>query len=444
MNKNILKSIRDNLPDPIKILFSNIFRNKLVKNKTFLSTYNSLLKKDEKSESEIKEYQFNSLKKILCHAYENVPYYQKLFKDINFDPYKFSEFEEIKSIPYLTRDLIKENFNELISSIPDKNGYYTARTGGSTGEPLKIMLDYNSIFSENAFVYINRKNLGYNFKDKVAAFRGIEFGSRMWKYNPMHNELVFSPFKLSQKTLGQYLNKMNSYHPVYLNGYLSSIYYFAKLMDQNKFELKYHLKGIFLISENIDPEKRSFVENFFNTKSMTFYGHSERVVFAEERGPSQYVFNPYYGYTELLRIDEENYEICGTGFLNNTMPLIRYKTQDICKTSDGYVNIIGGRNTNEYLTGISGEIFSHAAINFHSDIFKNVIQYQFIQKEKGKTDLQLLVNDKFMKSEIETMKNEIDKKTKGVLEIRIKVVDRLILSERGKFKLIINNVGNNI
>jgi phenylacetate-CoA ligase len=443
MNKQFLKNIRDNMPESLKYLTSTIFRDKLVWNKEFCKYYDLLVSRESLDAEKAGKYQMDQLKEILMHSYQNVPYYRKLFDKISFDPSRFSAFEQMESIPFLTKAIIKENFDKLTSRNIIKNGSYLATTGGSTGEPLKVLLDYDSIFKENAFIYYFRKRLGYNFDDKLATFRGIEFGKKLWKLNPMYNELVFSPFKLSRNTLKEYVVRINKYKPQYLNGYLSSLYMFAKLLDEYKVKLNIKLKGIFLISEDIDDVKRSFIEQFFSVKSLTFYGHSERCVIAEEIFPKQYSFDSFYGYTELIKNENDRLIIVGTGFLNYTMPLIRYMTDDICTTDNGYYFISGKWKGTDGLYGYNNEYFGHAAFNFHTELFVNVSNYQLVQKEKGKADLLLVVNKNFKISDVDFMKEEIDRKTKGVIEFNIKVVDHLILTQSGKLKMfILENVND--
>jgi len=440
MNKHFLKKIRDNMPESLKYITASLFRNKLIKNKDYTAFTKLLENRDFLNEVEVKEYQFNELKKILIYANDNVPYYSKLFKQVGFYPQTMKSIVEMNVIPLLTKEIIRENFDELISTEKVPGGHYVATTGGSSGEPLKVLLDYHSVFKENAFVNHFRGKLGYNNSDKIATFRGVEFGNKLWQFNPMQNELIFSPFKLSERTLTKYIDKINKFKPSYLNGYLSSIHFLSKLMSENGIDFKYPIKGIFLISENIDIKQRDFVEKIFNVPTITFYGHSERCIIAEELSSNEYEFNPFYGYTELISLGNDKFEISGTGFLNKTMPLIRYKTDDVCMKGKNFYKIDGSRKSNLGLYGHNGEFFSQAAFNFHSEVFNNVVNYQFVQNHKGKVDLLLVVNKFFSSDEIVSIKKEIDKKTKDVILFDIKVVDHLILTKRGKFKMFINNL----
>jgi phenylacetate-CoA ligase len=440
MNKYFLKGIRDNIPESLKYLIAPIFRNKLIKHKEYCRFRKLLFERELLSEEAIKAYQFDELKKILIYADCNVLYYTELFDQIGFRPKEMKFIEEINVIPYLTKEIIRENYEKLISTKKISKGYYSATTGGSTGKPLKVLLDYECVFKENAFNHHFYGKLGYKTEDRLATFRGVEFGDKLWKYNPMQNELLFSPFKLSNITLKDYVDMINKFKPDYLNGYLSSLYYFAKLLSENNLKLNYPIKGIFLCSENIDKKMREFLEQFFQVSSLTSYGHSERCIIAEEISPNEYVFDPYYGYTEFIKIEDTISTIVGTGFLNKTMPLIRYITDDNCYfLSQGYA-IESNRKSTDGLYGYNGEFFGHATLNFHNDIYKNLLRYQYVQTQKGKVDLLLIVNKNFKVQEIEFIKKEIDKKTKGVIDFNIKITDQLILSMRGKYKMYISEM----
>src|SRR5450631_721380 len=153
MNKRFFKKLRDNMPESLKYVTSYFIRNKLLTNKEFRKYYDILQQRETMSPELIKEFQLNELKKILIHSFENVPYYTELFKSINFNPEKVNSFDDIKVIPLLTKDLIRSNFEKLKSVNKIRGGSYSTTTSGSTGEPLKVFLDYDSFFRETAFIY---------------------------------------------------------------------------------------------------------------------------------------------------------------------------------------------------------------------------------------------------------------------------------------------------
>src|ERR1035437_3533211 len=438
MNRQYLKNIRDNMPEQLKYISAPLFRQSLIKNKEFLR-YNNLLEQREKlSTEQIKDYQFNQLKRTLIHSYQTVPYYTELFGKISFDPFRFSDYDEIKIIAYLTRKIITDNFDKLISKKKVKNGYYIATTGGSTGSPLRFLLDYDSVFKENAFLYHYRKKLGYKLNDRMATFRQVKFGEDLWQYNPMHNEFIFFPIKLTKASIVNVTKKINEFKPKYLNGYPSSIWYFAKLLDENKVKHHLDLKGIFLMSENIDEKQRAFIEEFFKVKSFVHYGHSERCVLAEGISENLYRFDPYYGFTEQIPNENGSYNIVGTGFLNRSMPFIRYKTDDICIPEKQYYHIEGKRSSTIGLYGMNDEFIPSSAFDLSNPVFKNILCYQFIQSVKGEADLLVIVSKNFEMQELSVINALLTKKSKNIININVKIVETLVLSPRGKFETYIS------
>lgn len=441
MNKRILKRLRDKMPESLKYIAGPFIRKKLTGNEVFRNNYDLLIKRESLSPDQIRQYQFDRLKVMLIHSHENVPYYTQLFREIDFNPHEFKSFDELKRIPFLTKQIIRDNFTSLTSIQSVRGGSYTTTTSGSTGEPLKLILDYESFFKERAFHYYYYRKLGYHFEDKLVTFRGIDFGGKTKRYNPVNNETIFSPFKLSQHTIGKYLRDINKIRPAYLNGYFSTIYYFARLLADSNQTLDFKLKGIFLISENIDETERLFVESFYGVPTMSYYGHTERCVLAQEFNHNEYLFDPYYGYTEQINLDVESFEIVGTGFLNMKMPLIRYRTGDLCRiTGENMISISGRRYVNDFLVGFNDEQVFNSTLHILSDILIDVTKYQFVQDRKGYATMLLIPGKNFKYNETQYIEKEINRQLEGSLIINIKITDQLMLSPRGKYSLFISSI----
>jgi phenylacetate-CoA ligase len=85
---------------------------------------------------EIERLQIRSLQKLLRHA-EAVPYYRELFARIGLDPRDVRCREDLSFIPLLTKDIIRERYDDLVD--PAHRGFnVTKGTSGSTGVPLRF------------------------------------------------------------------------------------------------------------------------------------------------------------------------------------------------------------------------------------------------------------------------------------------------------------------
>ena len=72
-----------------------------------------------------------------------------MFDKVDFNPYTFSSVEEIKKIPYLTKDIIRDNYIDLINPSIPKSKYITHYTSGSTGERLEFLIPKKLKYSLN-------------------------------------------------------------------------------------------------------------------------------------------------------------------------------------------------------------------------------------------------------------------------------------------------------
>lgn len=432
MKANVLKKLNENIPDFIKVLGKNVIRKKLINNKVFIKQYDELKRFEKLEYCEKKEIQFNRLKKTLCYAYENTIYYKTSFDNLEFNPYDMKDISEFKKIPIVTKKEILDRYDEFISN--EKMDYYSSNTGGSTGKILKILLDKDSIYKEKAYIYYHWSKLGYDYKkSKLITFKLLNY--KVKKYNPLYNEMILSSFSINNNKIDEYKKIIEKFKPDFIHGYQSAIYSFCKVLKANKIKLSVNIKGVFLISETMEEAKRIFIEEYFNCKSLAFYGHTERSVFAEEGIDRLYRFNESYGFTEIETDNESNRIIC-TGFLNKKMPIIRYATDDMAQIEKDGFQIYGHRQK-EVLIGKHEEEMSFATLEFNDEIFARIRSYQYVQREKGKFTFNIIPEDSISDEDIKLIKKILDNTLGNAFDYTIEVVNEVTLSSRGKFSPII-------
>lgn len=95
------------------------------------------------SPDELAEFQAAELRRLLCHAYANVPFYRERFHDAGVDPSSVTSLDDLQSIPLLTRSDAQQSMSRRRSSAPPFASV-TKRTSGSTGQPLEFEYDAGS------------------------------------------------------------------------------------------------------------------------------------------------------------------------------------------------------------------------------------------------------------------------------------------------------------
>ena len=295
--------------------------NKILYGKKYRSFLSDLIKKENFSDNEKKEWQLKKLNEILEYSKENVPYYTQIFKE-NKITLPLKNLEEISKIPILTKEIIRNNYKDLISQ--KKMNSYTVNTGGSTGNPLKLLKSKENYIKEQAFLDYYMKKLGLkSFKCKKAIIRG-EYP----KYGiseKIGNNLILSSYLISEETIKDYILKLEKFNPEMIHVYPSSIYMISKLIEDNNLSITLpKLKVIVSSSEMFYLEQKKLVSKVFKCKIFDLYGNTENTVHAVNLFPKMnYSFNDFYSYIEI--VDDE---IISTAFNELAMPLIRYKTND--------------------------------------------------------------------------------------------------------------------
>src|SRR5690349_339387 len=86
---------------------------------------------------EIRTHQQQALNTLMHHCYNHVPYYRDLMMSRNLCPDDFQSQRDLAKLPYLTRDIIRNQASRLrADNYPDSVCQFR-RTGGTTGEPIR-------------------------------------------------------------------------------------------------------------------------------------------------------------------------------------------------------------------------------------------------------------------------------------------------------------------
>lgn len=435
--KDLYLSLPDNVKRPMEI-----FPPKMILGKEYREQLKLLKLSNQWSGKNILSYQHDQLFKIIEFAATTVPYYREVFRQLKL-PNKFTSVEQIQSIPFLTKEIVQEQGDRLISEAVPRKNRYKVTTGGTSGTPMEFWMSSTAYGKEWAFVHdLNTRFNIYPDNRKIGlrgvAFPGAEKG-RYYRYNPVYRELQISPFHLTEEYLVKTLPQIVNYKAVYLHGYPSAVVQFAALLKDLGVAQQMQLKGVLLVSESVQPGQVSMICDTFKCPVYSFYGHSERLIFAGNCiGIDEYLIDPRYGYAENI-----NGEFVGTGFINTAMPMLRYRTGDYGKIESGDTGKIGiksfsrmsrveGRWLQEMVVGKSDTLISITALNMHSGLFKNVQRYQFYQDTPGKLELRVIPSSGYGEQDETIIKQTFKEKVGKELILNVKSVDSIDLTKRGK------------
>ena len=417
------------------------------------------------SEETLLEYQSAKLRQIISHAYHNVPYYQKLFKENNIIPSDIQTARDLKNIPYLTKDLLRNNFESLVARNAKKYTPSLLSTSGSTGGKVNFYVDKPSNVLEFVYYWRLWNWAGYKLGDTFATLSSEDFAyinkhkKSRYYFNSLTRELSVNAMFFSHKYLDELMGIFQKFTPLFLKASPINLYMLALVFNEKE-DHGISFKAIFSQGSNLLPYQRDLIEKVFSSKVFDCYGHMERTVAISQCSSGMYHIHPDYGITELeeLRIplvnqnDEDTCirEIVGTSLYNFSMPLIRYKTGDFvtltrspekcsCGRSFPSIASVIGRELDLIVTpdgrriaGISSA-FSHAPGIIIGQIIQEKIDQLLVKIVCASEDA-----DKIDRILLGHMKNfcgdEMD------IKIEHTTIEGIRKDKFGKFKTVVSNV----
>lgn len=425
---------------------------------TYLNWYNFLEQAQWWSKEEISNYQWNKIKALIEYVYLNVPYYKELLNKMGAKPADFKSWDDFEKIPFLTKEIIRNRFDDLISNKiePSKLKYYT--TGGSTGVPLGFYYLPEEEVIERAFMFQQWHRIGFKENGSRMILRGepVKKNNLFQRYR-FSNNWLFSSYHISEKSIIQYVNALNSIKPDFFHVYPSSLYIFTKLLLDSGLSITFSPKAILCGSEPLSQNQRELFERTFNSKVYSWLGLAEGVIMAGEcEYSTNYHIWPFYSYVEIISNNkipiQSNIikgEIIGTALNKYAFPFIRYRTGDIaetvgldcqsCRRNFQLLRKIDGR-TQDIIISKNGTFVPFVGLNPHSEIFDNAAQVQFVQKKPGELILKLIRGKNFSDADSVRIVQELKNKLSDEFEIRIIYVNDIPRTGSGKFRYLVQEL----
>lgn len=434
--------------------------------KEFRNMYAFLKESQWWSREKLEEYQMQQLKKLLNHAYENVLYYRRVFDDRRLKPKDIQDFDDFRKLPVLTKDIVRENLNDLISkNIPKQNMEYVT-TGGTSGKPLGFYIEKRTNLIRMAFEWREWNWMGYKFGDRCVVLRGNVIKRKedgkpaWWEYDRGNNYLILSTYDMTDENLSKYVEKIEKFRPKVIRAYPSALDILAKYIKENNLRInaERNINAISTSSENLFPYQRLLIEEVFNCPIIDKLGNCEQTNIAGQcmKTEGYHIFMEY-GITEL--IDEVGNPICqegqtgeivGTGFTNYAVPLIRYRTEDFgiytskqCSCGRAGLPLlkeVKGRWYQERIVTRNGNYIPITALNTHSDIFDNVKQFQYYQDSLDKVILRIVKKNTYTATDTQKILRELKRKFKNQIKLEIQFLTEIPRTDRGKYKFLVQKL----
>ncbi|MBZ5557419.1 MAG: AMP-binding protein [Acidobacteriia bacterium] len=287
-------------------------------------------------------FQMSEVRRLLTHCGAHVPYYRRLFDRHGIDPQSIRTPDDFRRVPLLDKDTIKAHHADFIADTVDTRTLDHLTTGGSTGAPLKVMMDVEYKARRLATTYYYMGLAGLNPEE----FRSVRLhgntldaalvgASTFWTLETPA-KLVMSSYHITAVTAPRYVEQINQHRPDYIHAFPSSLALLAEYAEKLPLTVTARPRAVFCDSEVLYPWQRRLIERVFAAKVYDVYGHTEGAVLGVSCPASEKLhLVPQVGYAEIL--DDRDRPIAApaqagwivvTGFLNYAFPIVRYRTFD--------------------------------------------------------------------------------------------------------------------
>lgn len=402
------------------------------------------------------------LQATLLWAAQTVPAYAKVKPLLKKD---HTPFEWLQAFDLLHKSEVKANTEQFLSLDMPEHARLKMHTGGSTSVPMRLYVQKH-VSRAKDFVYNTAfdRLAGIQEKDVILAARGRSVpgsqnpGGPIYLWDPIKRYLQLSNNHLKPEHMSRYLEAMRQFQPSYLHVYPSALESLARWIDAHPApDITQHIKCIQLFSETVFDYQIDFFERIFDCPVIMDYGHSERAVKAvTRRNDKRYFFWPLYGHVELvdsqgqpITLPGQLGEIVATGFDNQVMPLVRYRTGDMAcwsaqdnTTQPGFqvVDRIEGR-LQEFLVCADKRLVSITSMcAAHFEVLVTADCMQFEQTQPGRAVLKVISPQDLPAQTKILIEEGIRQKTLGGLQVEVQRVTDLPRTAAGKHRLLIQHL----
>jgi phenylacetate-CoA ligase len=405
--------------------------------------------------SELEVLQWEKFKILLNHAYQNVPFYRRLFDSVGVKPEDIKGADDLYKIPTITKSQIKNNKKDVVARNTNLKGCVEYKTSGSTGNNLSGCLRKDdALYVRGSYERVRNDNGFRMLRDKIIILGSpfiIPDKKEWYQYlgiRRIEGLNVFEPLEIQ-------LEKLKNAKPDALWGYPSAIKLLAKVIQEKR------IKGIsprliFTFAEVLDSETRDFVNRIFNVELFDVYGAWETACMAWECSEhSGYHMNMDVVLMEF--VDEDGYRVSSgergrvvvTNLHSFAMPIIRYEIGDfaiptykecVCGRGGFLLKKIEGRY-DDFIRLKENKLIAPPILWSIMKSISGVSEFQIVQEKEDKIVVYVVRVEGFGDTMIV---EEIDKEFKKVLGDNVYVSPRFVESipraKSGKLRSVISKL----
>jgi phenylacetate-CoA ligase len=422
------------------------YLNKIRYDQTTQKRISLYLERETWSKSDWAQWQESAILKILREAKKFVPYYRNFWKG------NAADSDDLHNWPVINKEIINKSPQQFINEKYKISSLFVDHTSGTTGTPLNIYMDYETVKEQYAFFQARvKEKYSIRLSDKWAIIGAQRVtpvdrvSPPFWVYNYAGKQLYFSSLHISDKSAALYLNAFRKYQPQFLIGYTNSINEIAAWMSQH--DKIFPLKAVITNAEPIFDFQKENIEKAFQCPAVETFGQAELVCFANTFPDEKIYESPDIGFSEVHEVTDLKEgkfgKLIATGLLNKAMPFIRYDTNDMI--SEKYAFPEKGLPVFGKILGRKDDILrlkDGRKIVQIDGIFSSELglQYgQIIQQDYSDFKIKIVPNSHWKEDNIDVLKERLKERV-GNVQVSVEICESIGKTWAGKFRVIKSNL----
>jgi phenylacetate-CoA ligase len=418
------------------------------------------------SAEDIASRQLERVERLLLHSHDHVPYYRDLLQRYGVVAGRRVRLERFPELPFLDKTTLRQNWPRLRSDDIARRRTRLNQSGGSTGEPVRLIQDSDYQDWNTAAKLFFEGRAGHRLGARVLQLWGSERDimgiRRSWRSRlgqQIRNEEVLNAFRMSPETMREYLERIDSFRPSLVLAYAESIFRLARFAEQEGIVID-PPGMVFTSATTLYPTMRETIERVFGAPVYDRYGSREvGVVACEQPGSQGLVISAPTHHVEIVRPDGspasagETGELIITPLRNFAMPLLRYRVGDLgawpsAAASGGpawpRLAQVTGRVTDTFFTPdgtqVFGEYFTHL---FYERVW--VEMFQVVQEEIDLLHVRIRTGPNApsgsrLSAEIESLTEQVRLTMGSACRVRVELVDAIEQTPNGKHRFTVSKV----
>ncbi|MCK5228392.1 MAG: phenylacetate--CoA ligase, partial [Desulfobulbaceae bacterium] len=354
---------------------------------------------------DLEQLQLERLQSTLYRVATHVPFYRKKFKEMEVDPDGFRSLEELRSLPFTTKDDLRENYPYGLFAVPLRDVVRVHASSGTTGAATVVGYTKNDIKNWSSLTARVLTAAGVTKDDVVQIAFGYGLFTGGFGLHYGAEKVGASVIPISSGNTKRQIRIMQDFMTTALVCTPSYALLLADTMIEmginiNALPLKYGLFGAEPWSEGMRAE----IQNKLHILATDNYGLSEVMgpgVAGECRECTGLHINEDHFLVEI--IDPETLEpvapgktgeIVITTLTKEAFPVIRYRTRDLTRLITEPCACGRTLHRMERLTGRTDDMLIIKGVNVYPTQIESVLfeiegtepHYQLIVEREGRLD----------------------------------------------------------